>query len=92
MVQGRNERGKGGTIPRAPNHYGGAESLRGAPKRPKNVTSTFFRTVHLLPKDLRSAHGGAKLQTCLLSRAASNLVPYLAWGTNRGSRNCTWRF
>jgi len=30
-AQGRNEGGNGGTIPRAPNHYGGAESLRGAP-------------------------------------------------------------
>jgi len=29
--QGRNEGGKGGTIPRAPNHSGGAEILRGAP-------------------------------------------------------------
>ena len=31
--QGRNDGGNGGTIPRAPNHYGGAESLRGAPKK-----------------------------------------------------------
>jgi len=28
-MQGRNEGGKGRTIPRAPIHYGGAESLRG---------------------------------------------------------------
>jgi len=28
-VQGRNEEGKGGTIPPAPIHYGGAESLQG---------------------------------------------------------------
>jgi len=48
----------------------GAESTRGrrinmgAPKRPNNVTSTFFNTVHLLPKDLRFKHGGAKLAYC----------------------------
>ena len=31
----------------------GAKSLRGAPKNPNNVTSTFFNTAHMLPKDLR---------------------------------------
>jgi len=50
------------TIPWAPNQYGGAEWLRGAPKSPKNVTITFFNIVglHLLPKDLRFEHGSAK--------------------------------
>jgi len=33
-----------------------AESL-GAPKSPSNVASTFFNTVHLLPKDLSSNMG-----------------------------------
>ena len=49
-------RGQGGTISRAPNHYGGAKSH-------SNVITTFFKTVglHLLPKDLRFEHGGAKL-------------------------------
>jgi len=36
----------------------------GAPKTPNNVTSTFFNTVHLLPKDLGFEHGGAKLAFC----------------------------
>jgi len=36
----------------------------GSPKSPNNVTSTFFNTVHLLPKDLRFEHGGAKLAPC----------------------------
>jgi len=27
----------------------------------QNVTSTFFKTVHLFPKDLRFEHGGAKV-------------------------------
>jgi len=31
----------------------------GTPKSPNNVTSSFFNTVHLLPKDLRFEHGGA---------------------------------
>jgi len=39
---GRNEGGKGGTVPWAPNHYGGAEGLRRAPQIPNNVTSTLF--------------------------------------------------
>jgi len=39
--QGRNE---GGRIPRVPNYYGSTEWLRGAPKSPNNVTSTFFKT------------------------------------------------
>jgi len=28
-IQGRNEGGRGGTSPQAPNHYGGAKSMRG---------------------------------------------------------------
>jgi len=38
----------------------GAEPV-GAPKSPKNVASTIFNTDHLLPKDLRFEHVGAKL-------------------------------
>ena len=57
-LQGRNEGGKGG------HNSSGAESLRGAPKNPDNVTSTFFNRVHLLPGDLRFEHGGAKLASC----------------------------
>jgi len=33
----------------------------GAPKNPSNVTSTFFNTVHLLPKDLKFEHGASNL-------------------------------
>ena len=36
----------------------------GAPKSPNNVTSTFFNTVHLLSKDIKFEHGGAKLASC----------------------------
>ena len=67
-----------GTVPRSSNHHGGPKSLRGAPRKNNNVTSTFFSTVHLLPKDLRFERGGDKLQTRLVSRAPSNLVPSLA--------------
>jgi len=56
-MQGRYEGGRG-------HNYPGAESLRGAPKSPNNVISTFFNTVHLLPKDLRFEHGSTKLASC----------------------------
>ena len=52
---------QGDPIHRALNHYGGAKWLRGEPKSPNNVTSTFFNRVHLLPKDLRFEQGGARL-------------------------------
>ena len=45
-------------------NYPDAESLRGARKRPKNVTSSFFNTIHFLPKDLRFEHGSAKFTSC----------------------------
>jgi len=46
--------GQEGTIPRSPNHCGGAKS-------PNNVTSSFFKTLHLLPKDLSFERGCGKL-------------------------------
>jgi len=46
----------------------------GAPKSPKNVTSIFFNTVHLLPKDLKFEHGGAKLFSCC-GRCPTSLRP-----------------
>ena len=49
----------------------GAEWLREALKSRYNATSTFFNTVHLLPKDLKFEMGR---QTCFLSLAPSNLV------------------
>jgi len=66
--QGRNEGSKGEhNSPGAESLFGrqitagGTEWLQGAPKSPSNITSTFFNTVHLFPKDLRFEHGGAKL-------------------------------
>jgi len=41
----------------APNHCGERRMAVGAPKSPNIVTSTFFNTVHLLPKDLSFEHG-----------------------------------
>ena len=64
--QGRDEGGKGGATARAPSHYGGAKSLR---------ASSFFSTVHLLPKDFSFEHAGR--QTCFLPRAPSNLATTL---------------
>jgi len=57
-TQGRNDGGARGE------QYPGAESLRGAPKSPNNVISTFFNTVNFIPKDLRFKYGGAKLASC----------------------------
>jgi len=51
----------GDTIPRVPDHYGGAKCLLGAPKSPNNFTSTFFSTGNFLAKDIRFEHWGAKL-------------------------------
>ena len=45
---------RGGTMPRAPNHWG-------VPKSPNNVTCTLFNTVHRLPKDLGSNMGTPNL-------------------------------
>jgi len=44
------ERGKGGTMPRTPNHWR-------APKSPNNVASTFFITVHYSQNSLVSNMG-----------------------------------
>jgi len=72
----RNNRGvtiggtKGGTIPRASNDYGGAESLRGARndcggrKKSQQCHKYLLKYSTLLPKDLRFEHRGAKLASC----------------------------
>jgi len=50
----------------------------GAPKSPNNVTSTFFKRVHLFPKDIRFEHGSAKLASCPQRHLAS-LRPWVRW-------------
>ena len=75
QTQGRKDGGKEGTIPRATNHYGGAKSLRGAPKSPNIVTSTFLTIVNALTKDLIRTWGR---QTCFLRREPSNFVKPLS--------------
>jgi len=63
--QGRNEGGHispgANSLWGALNHCGSAELLREAPKSPNNVTSTFFNTVNLLPKELRFDHWAPNL-------------------------------
>jgi len=54
--------GARGTIPRAANHYEGAELLRDAEKSQQCHKN--FSAVHLLPKDLRFEIRGAKLASC----------------------------
>jgi len=44
-------------MPWAPNHWG-------APENPINVASTFFNTVHLLPKCRKSEHGSIRFVSC----------------------------
>ena len=56
-TKGYNEGGNGVTIPRVPSHWV-------TPKISNNVTSTFFNTVHLLPKNFMFEHRGAKLAFC----------------------------
>ena len=56
--QGRNEGGKGGTISQATNHYWGTE------KSQQSHKYFLFNIVHLLSKNLRFEHGGAKLASC----------------------------
>jgi len=56
-LQGRNEGGKGAQLP-------GRRIIAGGAENPNSITSAFFNTLHLLPKDLRFEHGGAKVSSC----------------------------
>jgi len=82
--QGCNEGGKVATIPWGLNYYGGVISLRGAPKRPNNVTSASLNTLYLLPKDPRFEYGGAKFASCP-GRHPTSLRPC-------GRRSLAYRF
>ena len=53
----------------------GAPIYCGALKSPNSVTSTFFNTVHLVPKDLRFKHGGAKFASCF----GRHLTSFHSW-------------
>jgi len=68
-IKGVTRGSKCGTIP-------GRRITSRAPKCPQNVTSTFFYTVHLLPKKLRSEHGGGRLASCP-RRHLTSLCPWL---------------
>jgi len=59
--QGRNE---GGAMPRAPNHYGGAKSLRRAPKSFNNVATTFLNNTRPSERPQVRTWG---CQTCFLA-------------------------
>jgi len=78
--QRRNERGQGGTIPLVPNHCGG-------PKSHNNVISTFFNTVHMLPKGLRFEHGGANLflAPSVIYGNGNGLLFHMTQPTRRGT-------
>jgi len=72
--QGRNEGGQGGTISRAPSHYGAPNGCGGRQKVP-SMSQIFFDTVDLLPKQLSFEHGGAKLASCP-GRCRTSLRPW----------------
>jgi len=79
-------RGQGGTISRAPNHYGGAKSH-------SNVITTFFKTVglHLLPKDLGFEHGGAKLVS-FPRRHLTSLRSCTSWWSSQNNEICLQKY
>jgi len=52
----------------------------GAPKSHSNVTITVFNTAHMLPKNLRFEHGGAKLASCP-GRHLTSLRPWMGHRT-----------
>jgi len=73
--QGHNEGKKGAQIPGRPVTMG-RRMTTGSPKSHNTVTSTFFNTLHLLPKYLRFGHGGVKLASCPV-RHLTSLRPWL---------------
>jgi len=58
--------------------FPGAESLRERWKAPTMSPVPFFNTEHLLPKDLRFEHEGAKLASCP-GRHLASLRPWVWW-------------
>ena len=63
--------------------------MRGAPKSANNVTITLFNTVHLLPKDLRFEHEGAKLASCPGRHLPRYGPDCVAFSSHAGKLNCT---
>jgi len=57
------------------NKYSG--TVRGVEKFQQYVTSIFFNTTYLLPKDLRFEHGGANLASC----PGQHLTSLRPWGS-----------
>jgi len=67
--QGRNEWARGHNFPHritigAPNHCGGRRKV-------PRMSQVLSSTAHLLPKDLKFEHGGAKLVSCLRRNVTS---------------------
>ena len=75
---------RGGKIPRAPNNCDG-------PKIHNNVISTFFKPVHLLPKDLRFEHGGVKFVSCPRHHLTS-LCPGTSRLSSQNGEICTQKY
>jgi len=64
-----------------PNHCGARGMTVRASKKPNNVTGTFFKTIHLLPKDLRFEHGGTELASC----PGCHLISLRPWALRCGT-------
>jgi len=85
LRQGRNEGGKGATIPRAPNRYGGAESLR---ERQKSQQYHKCFLQYSIFASERPQVRTLVRQSCFLTRAPSNLVTPLHFALNLLSWVC----
>jgi len=83
--------GKGGTTPRAPDHCGGSESLRGCQMSAGGAEkSQQFRKYFLQYSTFRSERPQVRTwwrQTCFLPRAQSNLVTFLTMQSSKDYRN-----
>ena len=71
--QGRNE-GEHNSL--GPKSLWGLRMTAGVQASPNNVTSTFFNTVNLLPKEIRFERRGAKLASC----SGHHLTSLRPWG------------
>jgi len=85
-AQARNEGCKGGTIPGAPSHHGGAKSLRGGGEKSKQCHKHFLQSSTFASERPQFRTWGR--QTCFLPRSQSNLVTSLA---QRQVENCVKR-
>ena len=81
--QGVKRRGKGGAIPRAPNHCGGGKKSQSH--------KHFLQYNTLLARDLRFKHGGAKFVSCP-RRYLTSLSPCTSGLSSQNGENCLQKY